>query len=100
MFKEEITQHCPLCEEWAEKYKELDEKFTEVLNLSKENADANEFCIEGLEEIIEKYRHVISEIKKISETILWKYPNLDDVTKYNTFDKILEKTKEVLNEQI
>ena len=67
MLKEEETQHCPLCEEWAEKYEELDKKYTAVLELAKLNADSNEYCIEGLEEINEKYRHVFSKIKEICE---------------------------------
>ena len=27
MFKEEVTQYCPMCEEWAEKYKQLDNEY-------------------------------------------------------------------------
>ena len=45
----------------------------------------------------EKYKNALKEIKKITNKTLWTYSNLDDVTKYNMFDKILQKINEVLN---
>ena len=39
---------------------------------------------------------MLKEIKEISNKTLWTYSNLDDVTKYNMFDKILQKINEVV----
>ena len=39
---------------------------------------------------------MLKEIKEIANKTLWTYSNLDDVTKYNMFDKILQKINEVV----
>ena len=41
-----------------------------------------------------KLKDTLTEIKEIANKTLWTYPNLDDVTKYNMFDKILQKISE------
>lgn len=40
-----------------------------------------------------KLKQTLAEIKEIANKTLWKYSNLNDVTKYNMFDKILQKIK-------
>ncbi len=47
----------------------------------------------------EKLKQTLTEIKEIANKTLWTYPNLDDVTKYNMFDKILQKINEVDNDK-
>ena len=44
---------------------------------------------------IKKYEQTLAEIKEIANKTLWTYSNLDDVTKYNMFDNILQKISEV-----
>lgn len=41
------------------------------------------------------YENALTEIKEIASKTLWTYSNLDDVTKYNMFDKILQIINEV-----
>ena len=48
----------------------------------------------GNKEDCNKIYKTLTEIKKIAEKTLWTYSNLDDVTKYNMFDKILQKISE------
>lgn len=43
----------------------------------------------------ELFKQTLIEIKEITRKTLWNYPNLDDVTKCNMFDKILQKISEV-----
>ena len=42
-----------------------------------------------------KLSKTLTEIKEIANKTLWTYSNLDDVTKYNMFDKILQIINEV-----
>lgn len=44
---------------------ELNTKYTEVLNLAKQNADANEYCLQELEKENQKLKQALEEIEKI-----------------------------------
>lgn len=35
MFKEDETQYCPMCQEWAEKYEKLKQALEEIRHLAK-----------------------------------------------------------------
>ena len=54
MFKEDTTQYCPMCEEWANKYDQLKATLTEIKSLCYEQ-DLNEdfFANEVLQKISE-----------------------------------------------
>ena len=46
-------------------YNELHTKYIEVLNLAKQNADANEYCLQELEKENQKLKQALDEIEKI-----------------------------------
>lgn len=48
---------------------ELNTKYTEVLNLAKQNADANEYCLRDLEEENAKLKTESEELKKTAITL-------------------------------
>lgn len=45
MFKEDETQHCPMCEEWVEKYEQRENDFNELktltIEIGKQNRELN-----------------------------------------------------------
>lgn len=46
---------------------ELKEKYKNVLNLAKQNADANEYCLQELEQENYRYRKALEEIEKFTK---------------------------------
>ncbi len=52
-------------DEKTAEYDELHTKYIEVLNLSKQNADANEYCLQELEKENQKLKQALDEIERI-----------------------------------
>lgn len=73
-----------------------DHKDLTIKQLKAELKDMTIRKIDYLKESL-TYKQALQEIKEIANKTLWTYSNLDDVTKYNMFDKILQKISEVLD---
>lgn len=63
---------------------ELNRKYKKVLNLAKQNADANEYCLQELEQENYRYRKALEEIEEVWEKdkdgdydfVKWKILNI------------------------
>ena len=77
-----------------------DRLINELDQLKAENEELK-FYIESYKQVweLDKLKQTLAEIKEIANKTLWTYPNLDDVTKYNMFDKILQKINEIEDEK-
>lgn len=79
---------------------ELKAKYENVLNLAKQNADANEYCLKELETKFEKYKQALEEVRDIlcfGKTFYDGY--WDNPETFTQSDKIILKINEVLNEK-
>jgi len=104
MFKEEITQYCPMCEKWARKYEELK---AENERLQEEREKAKNYNLEYGQLLIKatnknnKLSKTLAEIKEIArEYIEIYFPDYYDEGTENDVvtefaNKILQKINEV-----
>lgn len=98
------TRDCnELIEELRQECEELKGKYKNVLDLAKQNADANEYCLQELEQENYRYRKALEEIEaatKINceEICGRKFENCNDTSCFsvNILD-IIQKVKQVKN---
>lgn len=105
MFKEDETQYCPMCQEWAEKYEKLKQENEELINRL-QTIDDEILTVEITQKDYDKYKKYkqsLEEIKKETHRLFYELNPIYGYNNSNHFEFlakfVMKKTDEVLNDR-